>query len=198
MQQPLQITFHGIRHSDALEARIREEATRLERYFDQITGCHVTVEAPHQHHNKGNLYSVRVALHLPDRELVVGRERRHQQSHEDVYVALRDAFTATVRQLEQYADQRQRRADRQAGRVDAEVSRLFREKGYGFAKLADGEDVYFHANSVKGRGIAALKIGDRVRMVLAELDGEQGRHASAVVRLRRKNHRAAAQLEEAV
>ena len=106
MQQPLQITFRGMAHSDAVESRIRLKAAALERFYNHITSCHVTVDAPHQRHHKGNLYAVRIDLQLPDKEIVVGRGRRHDHAHEDVYVAIRDTFDAAVRQLEDYARRR--------------------------------------------------------------------------------------------
>ncbi|MBC7908715.1 MAG: HPF/RaiA family ribosome-associated protein, partial [Rhodospirillaceae bacterium] len=41
MQIPLQITFHGIDHSDAAEERVREKVAKLEQFFDRITSCRV-------------------------------------------------------------------------------------------------------------------------------------------------------------
>ncbi len=43
MQIPLQITFHGIDHSDAVETRIREKVAKLELLFDRITSCRVVI-----------------------------------------------------------------------------------------------------------------------------------------------------------
>jgi hypothetical protein len=45
---------------------------------------------------------VKVDLQVPSGQLVVSREPGHDHAHEDVYVALRDAFNAAVRQLEDY------------------------------------------------------------------------------------------------
>lgn len=109
MQQPLQITFRGIGHSDAIEQRIRSKASELEHFSSEITSCHVTVDAQHKHQHKGNIYSVHVELHLPGREISVGGEKGQNHAHEDVYVAVRDAFAAAVRQLEDYT--RKRRGD---------------------------------------------------------------------------------------
>ena len=61
---------------------------------------HVVVEAPHRHSHKGKMYHVRIDLSLPGREIVVGREPEQNHAHEDVYVAIRDAFNAAVRRLE--------------------------------------------------------------------------------------------------
>jgi ribosome-associated translation inhibitor RaiA len=175
MHQPLQITFRGIRHSDAIEARIREKAAELARFDEQIMSCHVTVEAPHHHHHKGNLCAVRMDLRLPGKEIVVDREH-----HEDPYVAIRNTFEAAVRQLEDYA--RRRRGDVKQHEVPAHgvVTKLFRDEGFGFLQTPDGIDVYFHENSVAGSAFSALELGDEVRVALADAESVKGPQASAV------------------
>lgn len=109
MQLPLQITFRNVEPSEAIEARIRKEAKRLERFYDRIMGCRVVVELPHKHHHKGNLYHVRIDLTVPGGELVVNREPAQHQAYRDLYVAIRDAFDAVQRQLEDYV--RRQRGD---------------------------------------------------------------------------------------
>jgi ribosome-associated translation inhibitor RaiA len=58
----------------------------------------VVVEAPHRQHKKGTLYHIRVDLTLPGEEIVVDRDP-DDHAHEDVYIAIRDAFEAVRRQL---------------------------------------------------------------------------------------------------
>lgn len=107
MQIPLQITFRDMEYSTAVEADIREKAGKLEQFYDHIMSCQVVVESPHSHHHKGNLYQVRIDMTVPDGELLVSHGHHHQDhSHEDVYVAVRDAFDAMKRQLEDYARKR--------------------------------------------------------------------------------------------
>lgn len=96
--------------SPAIEARVRELAERLERFAEDITSCHVTVEAPHRHHHQGQLYEIKIQVRLPGKEIDVNREGPQNHAHEDVYVALRDAFEATVRRLEDHARRRDHRA----------------------------------------------------------------------------------------
>jgi ribosomal subunit interface protein len=102
MQIPLEITFRGIPHSDAVETRIREKAAKLEKFCDNIISCRVAVEAEHHHQHQGNLYKIRIDLNVPHKHIVVSRDHHDKQSHEDLYVALRDAFAAATRQLEEY------------------------------------------------------------------------------------------------
>lgn len=102
MQVPLEVTFRGIQHSDAVEARIREKVAKLEQFCDSIISCRVAVEGEHHHQHQGNLYKIRIDLSVPQKHLVVSRDHHDKQAHEDIYVALRDAFDAAKRQLEEY------------------------------------------------------------------------------------------------
>lgn len=95
----LQITYRNMESSPALGERIRKEAGRLSRYFDRITSCHVIIEAPHRHKTKGRIYKVRIDLRLPRKGTAVGNASPQDHSHEDVYVAVRDAFAATAKQI---------------------------------------------------------------------------------------------------
>jgi len=103
MQIPLEINFRNMDPSPAVEARIREKAAKLERFHERIIGCTVVVEAPHRHHHKGKIYSVHIDISVPGKDhLIVDRAKPLDHAHEDVYVAVRDAFNAAVRQLEDY------------------------------------------------------------------------------------------------
>lgn len=107
MHLPVQINFHNIPQSEALEARIREKVQKLSRITDSITACRVTVDAPHKHHHKGSTYQVKIDLTLPGNEIVVSRDPGLNHAHENAYVAVRDAFNALSRQLANYVRQRQ-------------------------------------------------------------------------------------------
>ena len=103
MQLPLQITFRHMQPSEAVEAKIREYVTKLDKFYDRIIECHVVVEAPHQRHREGNLYHICIDLSVPGGKLVVRRNPPARQVHEDIYVAVRDAFHAARRKLQDYA-----------------------------------------------------------------------------------------------
>ncbi|MDH5181062.1 MAG: HPF/RaiA family ribosome-associated protein [Gammaproteobacteria bacterium] len=115
MQLPLQITFRNIEPSESVAAKVRERAGKLERFVDKIIGCRVTIEAPHKHHHKGSPYEVRIDVTVPGSEIVVSRHPGQNGAHEDIYVAVRDAFNAMRRQLEEYINQRK-------GKVKSHVS----------------------------------------------------------------------------
>lgn len=180
MQIPLQITFRGLQPSAAIEDRVRKEARKLERYSNRITSCRVVIEQPQHRHRQGNLFHVRIDLTLPGNELLVRREPARRHAHEDVYVALRDAFDAARRRLQDHV-RRQRGAVKahEAPHLPGEIARLFPQEGYGFVRARDGHEVYFHRNSVLGGGFDSLQVGRRVRFV--EEEGEKGAQASTVV-----------------
>jgi ribosomal subunit interface protein len=120
MQIPLQISFRNMDPSPAVEARIRKKAEKLERFHDRIIGCTVVVEAPHRHHHKGKLFNVRVDISVPGKDVVVDRAKPTNHAHEDVYVAIRDAFDAATRRLEDQARKMRGNVKTPAGRPAAE------------------------------------------------------------------------------
>jgi len=123
MQVPVQISFHGLDKSEAVETRIREKVAKLEQFFDRITGCRVVVERHHKNNHASNVGQpchVTIILDVPGDELVVKRDPKHDESlkdHEDIQIALRDAFDRMERQLKEYVrrrrDNRNARADEQ-------------------------------------------------------------------------------------
>lgn len=107
--------------SEALEKNIHDRIRKLEKVCDHITSCNVVVEEAHHHKHQGKLFHVRINLHVPDKELIVSREKHDKQEHEDPYVAVRDAFNAMQRQVEDYSKKhkgdRSKRARRKATMV---------------------------------------------------------------------------------
>lgn len=102
MITPLQITFHNIPPSESVEAKIRSLAEKLDRFHNKITSCRVVVDLPHQSQNHGQLYEVRIYMTVPTGEIVVKRNPPQRQSHEDIYVAIRDAFDVAKRKLQDH------------------------------------------------------------------------------------------------
>lgn len=99
MLNRLQISFRGMEPSAAVDTRIRERAERLLRFDARMTRCHVVVQAPHRHRHQGGLYDVRIQMRMPGDELTVDHDSSRNHAHEDVYVAIRDAFQAAERLL---------------------------------------------------------------------------------------------------
>jgi len=89
--------------SEAVETAVKEKAKKLEHYNSHITACRVVIEKSHAHHQQGNLFHVRIDLTVPQGELVANRDT-DDHSHEDVYVAIRDAFAAAKKQMDRHMD----------------------------------------------------------------------------------------------
>jgi len=177
MNLPLQISFRNMHHSEALERVILKRAKCLERFYDRIMGCRVIVETRH-HQHQGNLYHLRIDLTLPGHEIVVRREPFLHQANEDVYVAVRDAFDAARRRLEDYVRRRDQRVKVHESPLRGHITRLDTGKGHGFLETPDGREIYFHRNSVLNADFDRLEVGERVRF--HEEAGEQGPQASTV------------------
>jgi ribosomal subunit interface protein len=178
MQLPLQVTFRNMPRSEAVEIKIREKVDKLNKFYDRIMSCRVVVEAPHAHHHQGKLFHVNVDITVPNGELVVSRDKHDNHAHEDLYVAIRDAFNAAQRQLQGYA--RKQRNDVKTHDVPphGRIVDLVPAMDYGTIATPDGREIYFHRNSVLNGGFDALEVGVEVRF--SEVMGEKGPQASTV------------------
>jgi ribosomal subunit interface protein len=175
MQVPLQITVRDFPQSEALEARIREKAAKLEEFHPRITSCRVTVEELRKHHQQGRHFQVSLDVRVPGREIVVNRAH-----HEDVYVALRDAFDAAKRQLEEVA--RLKRGDVKVHEAPqhGKVARLLAEEGYGFIATPDGRELYFSRENVVHPSFDELVDGVEVQFIEEmAAEGPQAKRVSA-------------------
>jgi cold shock CspA family protein/ribosome-associated translation inhibitor RaiA len=180
MQEPLQIAFHNMESSPALEQRVRELFGKLERYSHDIVSARIVLEASHRQPHKGSL-GISVNIGLPGRDIVVKREQRlHEADNHNIWV-LTEAFDAAGRQVEEYS--RMRRHDvkaHEAGRRYSRVARLYPEQDYGFIETPEGQNVYFHRAVVRGDHFDALAIGSEVVYTLADQEGSMGPMASSV------------------
>lgn len=183
MQLPLQITFRHMASSPALEKRIRRRAQELEHFFDRITACRVTVECRHPRQQQGNVFEVRIDLTVPGREISVGRDRGINHAHEDAHVAVRDAFDALRRRVEDHARHARGEVKLHAVPDHGRIARLLPDRDGGFIVTASGDEIYFHRNSVVGGSFDALDIGAEVRFVARWSESAEGPQASTVTPL---------------
>ena len=115
MPGDIQISFRGMATSPSVKARVRHRAEELQRLSDRVTACRVTLEAAHRRHRQGTIYHVSIELAVPGGKIVVNREPGENHAHEDMHVAVRDAFDAARRQLQDHM----RRLDGQTKRHEA-------------------------------------------------------------------------------
>ena len=178
MKIPLQITFRNMEPSEAVEAKVREKAEKLNHFFPHIMSCRVVVEFRHKHHHHGNLYEAHIDIKVPGKEIAVSREAGLDHAHEDIYVALRDAFDAAKRQLQDHSAQIQQQVKHHEAVPHGKIMQLNTEQDYGLIQTLDGREIYFHRNSILNASLDDLKVGDSVRF--NEETGEQGPQASSV------------------
>lgn len=179
MQVPLEISTKYITLTPDLEAELRKRADRLERHTDRITSCRIAVELPTgNHHQEGGPYRVRVDITVPGSELVASKEE------EELYAAIREAFSAAERQVESWSQRIRGDVKTPVLPPEGLVVRIFNndEEGYGFIQSPDGREIYFHRNAVLDPpGFDKLEVGSRVRY--AEEQGFEGPQASTVTLL---------------
>jgi len=184
MQTPLEIAFHNFPQSSRLETDIRARVDKLERLYERLTACRVTIEARHQQHRSGNIYEVHIVLVVPGQELVVSREphkvKLRRAEPDDVRGSIRDAFRAAERQLKEFKRRLRGEVKAHDMLLHGEVAQLDPDGDHGFILTSAGTQLYFHRNSVLGAAFSQLMRGDPVHFV--ELDGDSGPIASKVWR----------------
>lgn len=178
---PVQITVRDMPNSPALEDHLRKKAMKLNQFYNRINSCRIVIHVPQKHKRQGKLFSVNIDLTVPGKELVV-----NHKLDEDVYVAIRDAFSALQRQLEAYA--RKRRGDVKMHEAVSHgfVKKLFLSEGYGFIQGADGSEYYFSPTNMSSPSFEQLQLGDIVQFIgVPQSEGMQAHH---VTRERNNNH----------
>jgi cold shock CspA family protein len=178
MQRPVDVTFRNTPRLGDIEALVRREAAKLERYHKAIVECRVAIERPQRFQRQGSPYRVRIVVTAGTRRpVVVTREPLDSDMHDDLRTIVIGAFKAAQRQLQGLV-QRQRGDAKPPHEPRGLVVRLFPARGYGFLKTLDGHDLYFHRHSVLHGDFERLAVGTEVRFV--ETEGDDGPQASTV------------------
>jgi cold shock CspA family protein len=178
MNRPIEVTFRNTPRFEEIETVVRREAAKLERYSKKLVGCRVAIERPQRFQRQGNTYRVRIFISAGARRpIVVSREPLDSDMHDDLRTIIIGAFKAARRQLQSMVEQ-QRGDEKPPQEPRALVVRLFPERGYGFLKTPEGQELYFHRNSVLHGDFERLAVGTEVRF--DESEGEEGPQASTV------------------
>ena len=160
MQLPLQISYRNMESSAAIDALVREKAAKLEQFHSRIMSCRVAIEQPGRHQQQGKQFVVHIDLKVPGGEIAVNRDH-----HEDVYVALRDAFDAARRKLEDFAREQRGDVKHHEPTQSGTVARILAEEGYGFIATADGRELYFSRDNVVTPPFEHLAAGTEVHFI---------------------------------
>jgi len=117
MNAPVEVHFHGIQRSEAIEQRVREKVAKLEKHFERMTGCRVVLEATQRTALKPKVYCIKIEIRVPrQRPIVVCHERVGSHASEELTMALRDAFETALRKIDGMASKRGQRSRLERGR----------------------------------------------------------------------------------
>jgi cold shock CspA family protein/ribosome-associated translation inhibitor RaiA len=173
MAIPLRLTFLGVERSDAIESVIRQRATQLERFAEQVEDCHVTISQRREHRLSGDQYAVQIVLQTLSGEFEVAIDPSLDASPRTFQSVVSDAFDAAGRRLEENTQENSNDANGLGRSLPTgRVTELFLGEGYGLIVTPAGLEVYFHESSLIGAGIAELSVGSEVHFTLAPRDGD--------------------------
>ena len=189
MQTPAEIEFQGMEARPQIQAVLAKHVADLEQHFGRVTACRVVLKAPGGHHRTGGLYEVNIRLALPDgREVNVDHTAQADERHSDLDFAINDAFKRARRQLQDNVRELQGQVKHHDSAPIGTVARLDPSGEFGFLETNDGQEIYFHRNSVLDGAFPHLAVGTRV--TYAEEMGEKGPQASMVKALGKHTLRA--------
>lgn len=178
---PVQITIRDLPNSPALESHIRKKAQKLNQFYQRIGSCRIVITIPQKHKHQGKLFCVRIDLTVPGKELVVNRKL-----DQDIYIAIRDAFNAVERQLENYSRKQKGHVKTHELEMRGVIERIFFDEGYGFIKgNTDGNEYYFSSVNVSNPSFDQLQVGDAVEFI--SMMANDGLQANRVTK-ERTNH----------
>ena len=189
MQHPPEIVIKDVPTTPYTDQLITRGLDRLEKVYGRIIGAHIALEREQGRHQKGNPYRMRIIVRIPDRaDIIVERSSKPNRKYprdevktrdEPLTALIRGTFDAARRQLEKEADKQRgavKTSSEQAN--EAVIEQIFPDQEFGFLRTLDGQQVYFHKNSLLHRHWKRLTVGTAVRYV-PEI-GEKGLQASTV------------------
>src|ERR1700693_5894844 len=172
MQTPVEIEFQGMEARPQIQPILTKHVADLEQRFGRVTACRVVLKAPGGHHRTGGLYEVNIRLALPEgREVNVDRTAKADERHSDLTFAINDAFKRARRQLQDRVRDLQGQVKHHEGSPIGTLVRLDPTGEVRVLETSDGQEIYFHRNSVLDDAFARLAVGSRV--TFAEEAGEK-------------------------
>lgn len=174
----LEISYRDFPEPIMAQQRIQDRVAKLERLFPRIQALRVVSEKIQHSKHKGMLYHFTLDASLPGGEVTIDKPHADKDSHEDFFVAMRDAFNAMESRLHTFAEKKNNNVKHHDVPPHGVVKEVFPD--HGFIRTSDGLDVYFHANSVVDGKFNEVEIGAEVRFAAAEKESENGPQATTV------------------
>lgn len=96
----LKVTCRGFSSTDSIRESVEEQAKKLQQYYPKLNLCEVTIDHGHGRQKQGRIFHVQVHLGVPGEDIFINREPEKNHAHEELSVAIRDAFKAARRKLD--------------------------------------------------------------------------------------------------
>ncbi|MFO7728156.1 MAG: HPF/RaiA family ribosome-associated protein [Desulfonatronovibrio sp.] len=185
MNVPAEITYRGVEKTQSLDNLIQSKISKLDKFSNRINSCRVSVELDQNSKNTSNIYRVRIDLTMSQgQEIPIIEKTKPDDEKLGVEAIVRRAFDIAQRQAVKFKELQSREVKTHPDQtVQGLVKSIFPEEEYGFIKTLDGEDIYFHKNSVANDDFDRLTVGTGVTYSATE--GEKGLQAT-IVRVRDK------------
>jgi cold shock CspA family protein/ribosome-associated translation inhibitor RaiA len=179
MESPVKIEFRDMPESAAVREAVEQHVAKLEERYGRVTTGRVVVKGPGERHRTSGHYEINIRLALPDgKEINVERTPPADQRYADPSFALNNAFKRARRQLQDKARRLQGQVKQHEEQPMGTVLRIDPTGEFGFIESSDGQEIYFHRNSVLEAGFPRLAVGSRVTFTPEQ--GEKGAQASTV------------------
>lgn len=182
----LKIQFLGFAESEAISAAVWDHVESLEKISDKIMSCHVVISRPHRKQHQGNIFHVKLRLHMPGADIIIDKDPGKNHAHEDVYVAIRDAFLAARRKVEDFVRIRSGNVKEKIRPMHAKIIRILPASDCGFVVSEDQREIYFHRNALINGDFNNLKVGQEVRF--SETMGENGPQVTSMELVGQSGH----------
>jgi ribosome-associated translation inhibitor RaiA len=111
MKLPVTIVFRDLPSEPSIEEDIRRRVAKFDEFVPDAMSCSVVIEALSNRHQKGQQVRVRIDVRVPGDEIVAGEHH----ADEDIAVAVRCAFQAVDRRLEDFARRRRGQVKQHGG-----------------------------------------------------------------------------------
>lgn len=173
-----QITFRDIPHSEAVYKQVHDYINKISHYCQEFTSCKVVLVAPPKHKYKGQLYSVRISLALPETQIIINHKH-----HPDLYVAIHDSFQALEKKTESYLQKRRENHRGLGLPTHGTIIKLFPDDNFGFIVDEQENEYYFNDKHLVTKHFQQLRIGDKVNFI-----GEEGREGLQASHITCRHH----------
>lgn len=180
MRNPVEISFHGVSRSAAIEDMIKKDAEKLERVCDDMVSCRVGIKLDQKSRATNNPFKITIEMRVPPgHNLVVTNSPENKGDSSDLKAVLKTTFKTAQRRLKQLVEKRQGDTKHHHEQeVVGIITKIFADEGYGFLRTLEGDEMYFHRNSVVNEQFDRLEPGTGVNYTA--VTGNKGLQASSV------------------